>query len=423
MDISKRTLDSGLRIITIPEADAMAATVLVLVEAGSKYEDASISGLSHFLEHMCFKGTTNRPRSLLISSELDSLGAQFNAFTSHEFTGYYAKVQPKHVMQALDIVADLYVNPLFESSEIEKEKGVIIEEINMYEDLPHRKVAELLLELVYGDQPAGRPVSGSKEVILSATRDHFLLYRADHYVPSATVVIVAGKFDEEPVLNEISRLFSGLPQHEKKGKPSVIDTQDAPRVRIMRKQSDQTHLVLGIRSLPLLHPDRYVLELLAGVLGGGMSSRLFERVREQMGAAYYIRANQDGYTDHGLFEIAAGVDHRKLSDVVGAIIDEVRRIKEEFLLPEELSRAKESILGHLYLGLEKSDEIAQFYGVQEVLSRELKKPEDVAAGISAVTASDIKRLAGELFTPERANLALIGPGGDEQAFIKQLELL
>ncbi len=423
MNVIKKVLPSGLRVIMIPEDDAMATTVLVLVEAGSKYETKEINGLSHFLEHMCFKGTTNRPKSLLISSELDSLGAQFNAFTSHEYTGYYAKVQPAHAIKALDIVADLYLNPLFDAAEVEKEKGVIIEEINMYEDLPHRKVGELLMELMYGDQPAGWAVTGPRETILKLTRDDFVQYRKAHYVASSTVVIVSGKFDEEAIFAKISADFSTLSTGEKAGKLAVKETQQAPSAFVRHKASDQTHLVIGIRSYPLLHKDRHVLEVLAGILGGGMSSRLFERVREKMGAAYYVRANQDSYTDHGIFEIAAGVDHRKLESVIEAIVEEIRRLKDETVTPAELQRVKDSITGHLYLGLEKSDEIALFYGGQEILQKKYEHPEDMTAGIQAVTQDDVRRVANEIFKKESANIALIGPYNDNSTFARKLELV
>ncbi|MES2953712.1 MAG: pitrilysin family protein [Patescibacteria group bacterium] len=422
MTFSKQTLPNGLRVILVPEADAMAATVLVLVETGSKYESKRINGISHFLEHMCFKGTTKRPRSIDISSELDSLGAQYNAFTSQEYTGYYAKVQPLHVSKALEIVADLYQNPTFDAKEIEKEKGVIVEEINMYEDMPHRRAGELLLECMYGEQPAGWPIAGTPDIVRTFTRDDFVAYRAAHYLADSTLVVVAGKFDEKAVLLQIEKEFAGIVRSEKGGKLAVTDTQKAPEIVIKHKESDQSHLALGVRSRPLAHKDTFVLEVLAGILGGGMSSRLFEKVREEMGAAYYVRAGNDAYTDHGAFGVAAGVDHRKLDAVIEAILGEMKKLKTEDVGERELEKVKQSFVGDLYLGLEKSDEIANFYGGQEILKRETLTPEEMASRVQAVTAADVRRVANEIFVTEHLNLALIGPFKEKDRFVKLLSL-
>lgn len=422
MHFSQHTLPSGLRVVTIPEQDAMATTVLVLVETGSKYETGRINGISHFLEHLCFKGTTNRPRAIDISAELDSLGSQYNAFTSHEYTGYYAKVQPRHTYKALEIVADLYLNPTFDAAEIEKEKGVIIEEINMYEDMPHRKVGELFMQCLYGNQPAGWPIAGTPELIRAMTREDVVAYRNANYVAPATLVVVAGKFDEDEMKREIDKAFGGLEIGKKDTKLPVVDTQDKPRVVLEEKASDQTHLVLGVRSLPLMHPDNFVLEVIAGILGGGMSSRLFEKVREELGAAYYVRANNDAYTDHGIFEISAGVDHRKLEMVITAALGEMKRLTKELVGDKELQKVKDSLVGNLYLSLEKSDEIATYYGGQEILKREMLSPEAVAERTQAVTAADVMRVASQIFVTNHLNLAMIGPFKDEERFVKLLDL-
>lgn len=422
MKLKKKILSNGLRVISIPEADALAATVLVLVETGSKYETKKINGISHFLEHMCFKGTTKRPKALGISSELDSLGAQFNAFTGQEYTGYYAKVQPGQFTKALELVADLYLDPLFDAAEIEKEKGVIIEEINMYEDMPSRRVAELLFGLVYGDQPAGWNIAGEKDVIRSMTRENFIRYRADHYVASATTVIVAGKFDEKKVFSLVEKYFRGMSTGRKHPKKKTVDRQTKPEALVRYKKSDQTHLALAVRSYPLSHKDTFVLEVLAGVLGGGMSSRLFQTVREEMGAAYYVRASNDAYTDHGLFEVSAGVDHRKCADVIRAILSEMKKLTRDLVSQAELQKVKDSIIGHLYLGLEKSDEIANFFGGQEVLRQELKTPELVAKKIQTVTADQLRAVARKIFLTKHLNLALIGPFEDKAPFVKLLDL-
>ena len=274
----KHVLKNGLRVVLIPSPQSLAAAALVSVESGSKYETKNINGISHFLEHMCFKGTKKRPTTLALSSEMESLGAVFNAFTGHELTGYFAKVSPEKIDNALEIVSDLYLNPIFNEKEFEKEKGVIIEEINMYEDLPMKKVQDLFLELVYGDQPAGRPVIGDKAIIRSMTRQNLLAYRQIHYVPKATAVIVAGAFDKKKMLKRIEKLFGAIPEGEKSGKEKVKESQKIPQTLLYFKESDQTHLVLGLRTFDMYDERKYALAILGAILEGGMSSRLFQSV-------------------------------------------------------------------------------------------------------------------------------------------------
>ena len=304
MQYSRTVLPNGLRVIFAPQKDAVATTILVLVEAGSKYETKDINGLSHFLEHMCFKGTVKRPTTMHIAGELDGIGAEYNAFTSQEWTGYFVKVQAHKSEQALDIISDLYLHPVFDAAEIEKEKGVIIEEINMYEDLPPRRVQEIFTQLMYGDQPAGWDIGGRKEVIRAMTKDHFLKYRGAHYVAQATAIVVAGNFDEKKILKNIEEQFAHLSNDKKFGKVPTKESQSEPQVKVQFKESDQTHLVIGCRAFDITDPRRYALEVMGDILGGGMSSRLFQRVREELGAAYYVKAGADFFSDHGFFAVS-----------------------------------------------------------------------------------------------------------------------
>ena len=406
----RTVLKNGMRVILLPEPQSLATTVMVLVEAGSKYETKAINGISHFLEHMCFKGTTKRPRAADIAWELDGLGAEYNAFTGQELTSYFAKARNEALEKILEIVADLYVNPQFDPNEIEKEKGVIVEEINMYEDLPPRKVQELFLELVYGDQPAGWNIAGSKETVRSITRDNFLKYRGEHYVPQATAVVVAGGFsDAERVLRLVEEQFGTLSAGAKSPKVGVIEKQEKPGELVFAKESDQTHLVLGFRAFDVFDERRFALELLADILGGSMGSRLFQKIREEMGAAYYVHAATDLYSDHGLIAMSAGVDHLKMRDVISAGLGEFARFRNETVTPEELERAKEHAIGSLILSLETSDQLGYFFGFQEALHMALRTPEEVADRIRAVRAEDIQALAWELFKNDRLNLAVIGP--------------
>ena len=421
MNFKKTTLKNGLRIITVPMKDTPTATVLVLVEAGSKYETKDINGLSHFLEHMCFKGTTNRPKASDISRELDSLGAQYNAFTSQEFTGYYAKAQSKKLPQLIDIIADMYVNPIFDEKEIEKEKGVIVEEINMYEDMPQRHVQEIFTHLLYGDQPAGWDIAGPKEIVRAMTRNHFVNYREKHYVTKGTIVIVAGKINEAAVHKQILKAFEKTSSAEKNGKLPVKEKQNAPALAIKEKKTDQMHLVLGVRSYDVFDKKLATLKVLSSALGGGMSSRLFYRMRDQMGVCYYVRAGSDEFTDHGVFSVAAGVDKTRLIESVRAILEECRKFVDEPLSVAELRKTKDYLIGNLYLGLESSDEIAEFAGMQEVLKREVKKPDELASKIEKVTARDVQKVARELFQNKRLNLAVIGDVKDKIALKKALK--
>ncbi len=392
-----------------PQADAATATVLIVVGAGSKYETKKESGLSHFLEHMYFKGTTLHPTARSISEALDNLGAVSNAFTSHEYTGYYAKGNPKHVATFVDILSDIYLHSTFPEKEIEKEKGVIIEEINMYEDMPQHKVWDSLFTLLYGDQPAGWSIAGSKENIKRFSRKDFINYQEAHYTGGNTVVTVAGAFDPKAIEQAVKKAFAAISKEKAKSKKKIIDKQKEPHVMAVKKPIDQMHIGLAFRSVPLDHPDSAAVGLLGTILGGGMSSRLFLLLREELGAAYYVREEQDPFTDHGVFSITAGIDKQRLPEIVSAIVKCLRDIKMTLVQPAELQKVKEYTLGMMRLGLESSDSIAGFYASQVLLKGTYKTPEQLTKEYMAVTAEDIQRVAKKLFVAKHANLAVVGP--------------
>jgi len=409
--------------MTIPVRGNPTATVLVLVETGSKYETKKINGVSHFLEHMCFKGTTKRPSALAISHELDALGSESNAFTSQEFTGYYAKSASRHALKLLDIVADVYLNPLINKEELQKEKGVITDEINLYEDMPHRLVHEIAMELLYGDTPAGWRVIGTKENIQSMTEKEMREYRTRQYVPKKTAVIVAGDISEREVLSAVKKHFEKMPSGVVAKKIKVTERQQKPQLRIRYKKTDQAHLVVAFRTFDMFNKDNPILSVLTGVLAGGMSSRLFQKIREEMGVGYYVRAENDAYTDHGFLDISAGVDPKRINEVLRAILAECKRLTKEPVPKEELEKTKEYLIGMMQLSLESSDDLAQFYGMQELLRRKkIEDPAAVAKKIRAVTAKDIMRLAKKVFTDKGLNLAVIGPFEDGAPFEKELHL-
>ena len=418
----KITLNNGLRIILVPKDDSFSTTVLVLVEAGSKYETKEINGLSHFLEHMCFKGTEKRPHAIDITSELDSIGASYNAFTGQEYTGYFAKAEPRHLDIILDVISDIYLNQIFDPKEINKERGVIIEEINIYEDLPMRRVQELFMALLYGDQPAGWDIAGRKEVIKNLAQGDFLKYRSAHYLAQSTIVIIAGKFDDQKIVKDVERIFGGVKTGPKSSKTKTTEQQEKPGVLLRHKETDQTHLVLGVRAFDIFDQRKYALELLGDILGGGMSSRLFEKIRNEMGAAYYVRAGEDLFTDHGYLEASAGIDHNKIESVIEAILEEFRKLEREPLKQEELLRAQEHLVGNLMLGLETSDALAGFYGGQEVIKREIETPEKYAEKIRGVKTEEIQAVAQDIFQNNRLNLAVIGPLKNQEKLEKVLKL-
>ncbi|MCL4406086.1 MAG: insulinase family protein [Patescibacteria group bacterium] len=410
----KTIFPNGLRYIFVPEPQSLATTVLVLVAAGSEYETKDKSGISHFLEHLCFKGTTKRPRSGAIAAELDALGAEYNAFTANEMTGYYAKAANKNFEKILEIVADLYMNPIIDQAEMDRERGVILEEINMYEDLPMEKVKENFAKLLYGDQPAGWSVAGNKEVIRRLNREDIVAYRTRHYLPPKTTVIVCGGIPENPE-KTVWKYFEAMPRGETVKKEKTIDSQTEPELNLQTKSTDQLHLVLGSRGINAFDPRRYALMVLADILGGSMSSRMFVKIRDEMGAAYYVRSGVDESSDHGSIFVAAGIDKTKMIDVCRVILAEFEDLKNNPVSEAELNKAKEHLSGNLILQLETSDDIAVFFGAEEIVSGKVLTPAEVLRKIKEVTPEDIRSLAGEIFKKSRLNLAAIGPDFEEKA--------
>ncbi len=415
MKFFKDVLPNGARVVTVPMQDTSTVTVFVLVETGSKYETKDVSGISHFLEHMCFKGTKKRPSAHIISTELDSIGADYNAFTSQEYTGYYAKAHKKHFNQILDVIADIYQDQRFDEAEIEREKGVIIEEINMYEDIPQKNVQDLIMEALYGDQPAGWNIAGTKETVLSIGKKEFEKYVTEHYVAESTVIAVAGAVEHEDVLKKAQQVFKDLRQAPKKEKLSVKEQQKETVVLAKKKNSDQTHMVLAFRSYDLYDERNYAFSVLGGVLGKGMSSRLFQLLREKMGVCYYVSAGNDTYTDHGAFEISSGIDTKRVPEVMSAIVNELKRLKTELVSAEEINKVKEYLIGKMYLALESSDSFADHVAGQEIFKRPIRTPEEIAQKIQAVTAEDIQKIAIEVFTPHNATVAMVSPFTDTDA--------
>ena len=417
----KTILKNDLRIITVPMEGTKAATLLVLVGTGSKYEKEEENGISHFLEHMFFKGTKKRPNQLKIAETLDKVGGEYNAFTGKEYTGYWVKVASEHFDLALDWVSDVFLNSKIEEKEIEKEKGVIIEEINMYLDMPRSYIWCLWEKLLYGNQPAGWMVSGEKKNVKGLKRKNFLNYLKNHYSTKNTIVCVAGDIKSNLVEKQIKKYFKKTRTSKPKVKLEVIEKQDRSQTLIHFKKTDQTHLCLGVRGYGLLHPEKYIQAVLATILGGMMSSRLFILIRGK-GLAYYVGTSSQAYTDSGYLVTSAGIDNRRVEKAITAILKEYKAMKNRKIEKAEIQKAKEYLKGILTLRLESSDAQASFYGMQELLENKVLTPEQVFSKIDAVGIDDVQELAKEIFQPEKLNLALIGPFKDKTKFQQLLKL-
>jgi len=408
----KVTLKNGLRIIIVPQKCTQAVTSLVLVGTGSKYENKEISGISHLLEHLLFKGTKKRPNQISISEPLDRVGGIYNAFTGEDYTGYYAKVDAKHLDLALDVISDIYLNSKLDANEIKKEKRVVIEEINMYQDHPSSYVQILWTKLLYGDQPAGWHIAGTKESVLGISRKNILDYMNTQYTADNTIVCIAGNVSVDLAVKKVKKYFSKARENKNIEKAPVIEKQSSPNVLIENRNTDQTHFCLGVRTYNMFHPDKYVLELLSLILGGMMSSRLFIEVREKLGLAYYIKTDNSSDPDAGFLVVQAGVDNTRVGLAVKAVLKEFDKLKKKKISLKEINKAKDHFKGKMALLFEASDAQASFYGAQDLLEKKILTPSQIYGKINKVSINDIQRVAKDIFRSENLNLALIGPSKD-----------
>jgi predicted Zn-dependent peptidase len=409
MKYKKTTLKNGLRILTVPMEGTQTVTVLLMVGVGGRFETEKQAGLSHFIEHMLFKGTEKRPTAQSISEELDGIGGEFNAFTAKDKTAYYAKVDAKHSETALDVIADIFLNSRLDPKEIERERGPILQELSMYEDEPRRSVGDEFEKMLYPNQPMGRELVGYKETIKSLKRRDFIAYMKEYYNASDTVICVAGKFDEKRIIKNVGKYFAGFKKGKKAQFKKVVENQKKPQVHIKFKKTDQTHLILGARAYHQNHKDRYVLALLSVILGGNMSSRMFIEIRERKGLAYFVHTSVDTYQDCGYVGTQAGVEHKNLEKTIETIMSEYGKISSEEVSSRELKKAKDYVKGKAIMGFEASDDVAMFFIDQEMHKEKILTPKEVFAKIDAVTADDIRRVAKDIFVPAKLNLAIVGP--------------
>lgn len=410
---------TGLKFLVVPIAGVESATVLVMVKTGSRDEPEKLAGISHFLEHMVFKGTEKYPSALALSSAIDSIGGEFNAFTSKEYTGFYVKAAIKHFRLAVSVLSQMLIKPLLEEEATKREKGVIVEEINMYEDLPPRKAAVLFDRLLYGDNGLGRETIGNKKTVASLTRDSLRSYLYERYTAGRVVIGVVGGDkgllrNMRSVKTLISDNFSGLKSGDAELSSQAIRlSESGKKILVKRKQIGQAHFVLGVPALKRGHRERYALAVLSTILGGNMSSRLFSEVREKRGLAYYIRTNVESYFDTGSFTIHSGVDMRKLEEAVGVVVEQLGYSRvingKGGITTDEINRAKEYLKGSLILDLEDSHEVADLYVRRFLLEKKIVTPKQIMAEIGRVSRDDVVRVAQRLFKLGRLRLVIVGP--------------
>ena len=421
MSVYERTsLMNGLRVLTAPLPHAQSVACYVMLAAGSRYEQESNRGIAHFAEHMFFKGTERRPTSRELSSIVDGLGGEFNAFTSKEYTAYYIRCAGEQRDTALDVLVDMIRHSKFDAEEVEREKGVIIEEMNMYFDTPRDYVSSIYDQLVFGDNPLGWETLGTRDTIRAATRDTFLQYLDRWYAPHRMVVGVSGMVGDdlipqlEHLLGDLGGNGAGAPA------PAAVDRTAEPRVHVHTKDSDQAQVCIGVPSYPLQHPDRYALQMLSTVLGTGMSSRLFLEVRERRGLAYYIFGVNQSYTDAGTLFAQSGVDIARIDEAVQTIVEQFRRLAEETVPSDELEKARALAKGRFVLQTESPNGLLLFGLRREVLEGKAAEPTELLAGLDAVTAEDVQRVAQDLIGGGGMRLAVIGPFDDDERFSKLL---
>lgn len=429
----KFKLNNGLTLLTVPMKGVQSVTVLCMVRTGSRDEPEELAGISHFLEHMVFKGTKDYPDAQAITSAIDSIGGEFNAFTSKEYTGFYVKLAAKHLERGVDVLSQMLTKPRLDKDAIEREKGVVIEEINMYEDLPPRKAVYLYECLIFGDNSLGRPTIGSRETVASLSRKALDDYLSSRYTSGRTVVGVVGGvgnggWSEKKIRDLVEEKFSGLSKGNYGwGKPISIK-QNEPKVEVFNKETGQAHFVIGVPGFKRGHSQRYALAVLAVVLGGNMSSRLFTEVRDKRGLAYYVKSDVDVFFDTGSLLVQAGVDIGKFKEALKVVLEQFVQVKDKQskgrLTEKEVSRSKEYLKGRFILEMEDSHEVADHYVRRFLLEQEIMEPDEFIDKIESVTWEDVQNAALEIFQSKLLNLAVVGPfsSKDRQSFRKLLNL-
>lgn len=412
------TLKNGLRVVTVPMPSVASATVLIGVGGGSRFESKRTSGLFHFLEHMAFKGTTRRPSVVDIASEIDGVGGSSNAFTDKEFTGYYIKLAAEKMELAFDLLSDMLQNSIFDPKVIEKEKKLIIEEINMRSDNYPILAVEEMIRGLYGDNSMGWDTAGEKDTVVGLQQADFIQVVEKYYYPANMVLVVSGGVNGQEVGRLAQKYFGAMTSEGKKITPKIIPNIKRNEVKLINKKTEQAHLVFGLPAYGLTHPDRYVLEVLSTILGGGMSSRLFLKIREKYGLAYYVYSDAEYFTDSGYLSIGAGINLDSVPRAIELTLEEFEAVRKA-PTKKEVTRAKEMLKGHLVLALENSKAVATRAASQLVLENKIRSIQEALQLIDRVTVDQVKKVAGDIFG-KKMFLTIVGPYSDNKEFVKIL---
>lgn len=424
MDYKLQKLSNGLRLLTVPMPGLESATVTIWVKTGSRFEEARINGISHFLEHMVFKGSPKRPSARQISEAVDGIGGEFNAATSKDWTNFYIKSRAAHIETAMDVLSDMVLNPLLKSEEIEREKGTIIQELAMYDDTPVVKIQDVFEGLAFSGNPLGWDVGGDRESVTRIKREDFVKYRGVHYHPDQMLVSVSGGIDEKKVAGLAEKYFSGLKTESNGVKIEKFKlSQNSPKFELKRKKVEQTHLILGFLAEGRGYPGRFAQSVLSTILSGPMSSRLFIEIRERRGLAYAVKPSADKFEEVGFLGVYAGVAPDKTEESIKIMLDQMYGLASgKYPIDQkELAKTKEFIKGHIALSLEDTLVAGDFFAEQELFLKETLKPDEIYRRIDKVTIDDVLAEAKKLFTPMHLNLAIIGPYTNGDKFKKLIK--
>lgn len=415
-------LENGLRVLFLPMKNSNSISMFVTSQVGSRYESRAINGISHFLEHLMFKGTEKRPTTEILSKELDSIGANFNAFTAKDRTAYYITAHKKHLPIITDILADMLQNSLFDATEMEQEKGVIIEEIHMYDDNPLMSIEDLAEDILFGDNALGWDIAGPVENIKKMTIEDIKGYYEGHYHPENMMLVLAGDFDDAEAMKIIEEKWAKMPVNEFPAVEAekIKIEMDGPELKIRKKDTKQYQLAFSFPGVSYTDDDAVAMKLLGIILGGNMSSRLFIKIREKQGLCYLVRAYNNYYEDNGAFIVQAGLDKDRIKPAITAILKELKLLRDDGVEEDELQKAKNYLEGKLSLQTETASDMASWYSAQLAFQPEIKSPEEYLKKMKDVGVGDIKRLAEKLFQDKNIHLALIGQLNSDKKELEDL---
>ena len=417
----KTTLDNGLRIITAPMPHTQAVCISLFVGVGSRYETEAQAGISHFIEHLLFKGTPKRPTARELCEAIEGVGGTINGSTDKELTVYWCKVAQSHLSLALNALVDMLLHSKFDPQDIEKERQVIFEEIRMGKDSPSQQVHMLIDELLWPNHPLGRDIAGNNQSVAAITRDMMLEYLANQYLPNNTVVAIAGNIQHQEIVTAINQSLGNWAKQRSRSSYAAYKEKRGQRLQVETRDTEQAHLCLALPGLSLFHPKRFALDLLNVILGEGMSSRLFTEIRDKLGLAYSIHSYIEHFLDSGSVTIYAGVEPKKLPTVIKAILEQLYQFRET--VPEsDLSKAKEAAKGRLLLHIEDSRNVAGWIGGQEILTGDILSVDQVISIIDAITTEELKQLAQDLIVDNQLRLAVVGPVAKDEPLEELLKL-